>query len=147
MTDKQAAEFLGRFLSFLHLGRGNGKTTLSRQYAEAVLRASIALERGTPRPVEVKGRIFKRRYCPSCRERVRPGRAFCPGCGQAYRERTLTDDLIRTHITPPPTRGFGYNTTTIIFDETSVFDREGREDVLKIQISELCRPAPDHERE
>lgn len=124
MTDRQAAEFLQSVFGFIRLGRANEKSGTILRYSEAIARAVSALERRSPRPVSIKGRIFKRRYCPSCHERVRKGRDFCHACGQALREWSFEDAnpaVIKPIETP---RAEGQRAGTVIFDEMSTYRRE-----------------------
>lgn len=104
MTDREAAAVLRRVTIMLHTARGNGKSTTALMWSEAIMKAITALER-EPRPAIIKGRLFRRRYCPACHERVRRGGRFCRACGQAYREPRPSDYLRAPHIPPSPPRG------------------------------------------
>lgn len=117
MTDREAAAILRRVILMIRGARGNGKSTIGLMWTEAIMKAVAALER-EPRPAIVKGRLFRRRYCPACHERVKKGGRFCPVCGQAYREPRLSDYSGAIHTPPPPPRSHGgYRTMAVIFDE------------------------------
>lgn len=117
MTDREAAAVLRSFFSWVTPARGNGKSLLALKMAEAIGRGAAALERREPRPAIIKGRLFRRRYCPACHERVSKGGRFCRACGQAYREPRPSDYLRALHTPPPPPRGYGRTAGIVIIDE------------------------------
>lgn len=115
MTDREAAAVLRRVVLMLRPTRGDGKSVTALMWVEAITKAITALER-EPRPAIVKGRLFRRRYCPACHERVSKGGRFCRACGQAYREPRPSDYLRALH-TPSPPRGYGRTAEIVIIDE------------------------------
>lgn len=117
MTDKRAAEIIRTFFSWTRLARGNGKSGLTLEWTEALLKAVAALEKKEPRPIFIKGSIFKRRYCPACHERVKKGGRFCHACGQAIRGRYISDYLPSFSTPPPPPRSYGTSAGIVVFDE------------------------------
>lgn len=116
MTDREAAAVLRRVVLMLHPTRGDGKSLTALMWVEAITKAITALER-EPRPAIVKGRLYRRRYCPACHERVSKGGRFCRACGQAYREPRPSDYLRALHTPPPPPRGYGRTAGIVIIDE------------------------------
>lgn len=116
MTDKEAAAILRNVQVLTHPTRGNGKSGQALLLTEALLRAISALERES-RPVIVKGRLFKRWYCPACFQRVKKGGRFCHACGQAYRARRLYDEVKQINIPPPPRHDGAKPPRVVIFDE------------------------------
>lgn len=116
MTDKAAAAILRNVQALANPARGNGKSGRALSLTEALLRAISALER-EPRPVIVKGRLFKRWYCPACFQRVKKGGRFCHACGQAYRARSFYDEVKQINIPPPPRRDGVKPPRVVIFDE------------------------------
>lgn len=117
MTDTEAAAVLRSFLSWTRPARGNGKSGLAIKWTEAIERGASALERREPRPAIIKGRLFRRRYCPACHERVSKGGRYCRACGQAYRDPRPSDYLRSIHATPPTPRAYGKTAGIVIFDE------------------------------
>lgn len=119
MTDREAAAILRSLFAWVIPARGNGKPALLAKWTEAIGRGAAALERKAPRPVTVKGRLFRRRYCPACHERVKRGGRFCHACGQAIRGPVFHAPEPSYHIPapPPPPRQYGTRAEIVIFDE------------------------------
>lgn len=116
MTNKEAAAVLSRTMLTLCHARGDGKSEMARLWTEAILKAITVLG-AEPRPIIIKGRIFKRQYCPACFERVKKGGQYCHACGQAYREPNFYDSIQMLHVPPPPRRADGMRTEFITIDE------------------------------
>lgn len=116
MTDREAAAVLRRVVLMLRPARGDGKSVTALMWVEAITKAITALER-EPRPAIVKGRLYRRLYCPTCHERVSKGGRFCRACGQAYREPRPSDYLRALHTPPPPPRDYGRTAGIVIIDE------------------------------
>lgn len=116
MTDKEAAAILRNVQAITCPARGDGKSGRALHVTAALWRAISALER-EPRPVIVKGRLFKHWYCPACFRRVKKGGHFCYACGQAYRARNFYDDIERINIPPPPRHDGIKPPQIVIFDE------------------------------
>ena len=116
MTDKEAAAILRNVQAFTRPARGDGKSGQTLSLTAALSRAISALER-EPRPVIVKGRLFKHWYCPACFRQVKKGGHFCHACGQAYRARNFYDDIERINIPPTPRHDRIKPPQIVIFDE------------------------------
>lgn len=113
MNNEQASKVIRQFVNSLIMGRRCGKTLVQ----EAIGKAIVALDRGTQKQIAIKGRFFKRRYCPTCHERVKKGGRFCNACGQAYREPIYYAPEPPYHIPTPPPRGYGMSAGIVVFDE------------------------------
>lgn len=116
MTDQQAIDILKQYTAWVQLARGNGKSVTAFRYTWAITCAILALESRIPHRVTIKGKIFQRRYCPTCHEHVKKGQLFCHSCGQAIHDRCGIPLSTRVPPPPPP-RDNGYKAETIVFDE------------------------------
>ena len=117
MTNDLAAMILRFYPHWATMGKEPGKRELALTWSQAVSRATAALKKAEPRPAIESGRVFRRRYCPACHERVKRPRGFCPACGQAYRGAIFRPSPPDYHIPAPPPRGYGYKAGIMIFDE------------------------------
>lgn len=126
---------------------GGSDMNMTDKEAAALSRAISALER-EPRPVIVKGRLFKHWYCPACFQRVKKGGRFCHACGQAYRARNFYDDIERINIPPRPRHDGIKPPQIVIFDElhntAGGGDTENRR--KEGHRGQVQRQAPTHER-
>lgn len=116
MTDNEAITALTHIRAVIEKARGNCTSEITVSWTEAISRAISAIER-KPRPVIVKGRLFKRWYCPACFQRVKKGGCFCHACGQAYRARSFYDEVKQIDIPRPPRHDGIKPPEVAIFDE------------------------------
>lgn len=116
MTDQQAKDILKQYTAWAQLARGNGRSVTAFRYTWALTCAILALENRIPRRVTIKGKIFQRRYCPTCHGHVKKGQKFCHSCGQAIQEHYGIPSSTRLPPPPPP-HGHGYKAEIIVFDE------------------------------